>query len=124
MNQDTPQQPSQHQSTQPEDDFISLFAEVFGLEKTQLLVPEFPIRDIEGGARCIDFALRAGAKKIAFQVDGPTHYQPPAFDRNKYEDDLLRQNSLIPQGWQVYRWTDHELDQRRERVKEQLALFL
>ncbi|EIC22840.1 DEAD/DEAH box helicase family protein [Thiorhodovibrio frisius] len=124
MTKDTSSPPSQHQSTQPEDDFISLFAELFGLEKTQLLVPEFPVLDIEGGARYIDFALRAGSKKIAFEVDGPTHYQPPAFDRHKYEDDLLRQNSLMHQGWQVYRWTDHELDQRRERVKEQLALFL
>ncbi|WPL16974.1 UvsW helicase [Thiorhodovibrio winogradskyi] len=124
MSQDRNPPSSQHQSTQPEDDFISLFAKLFGLEKKQLLVPEFPVRDIEGTARYIDFALRAGSKKIAFEVDGPTHYQPPAFDRTKYEDDLLRQNSLIHQGWQVYRWTDHELDQRRERVKEQLALFL
>jgi len=123
MNERTAQ-PSSLPSTQPEDDFISLFAEVFGLEKTQLLVQEFPVLDLEGGARFIDFALRAGNKKFAFEVDGPTHYQPPAFDRNKYEDDLMRQNSLIHQGWQVYRWTDHELDQHRERVKEQLALFL
>ncbi|MFP4076691.1 MAG: DEAD/DEAH box helicase [Halochromatium sp.] len=115
---------SAHQSTQPEDDFVSIFAELFGLEKTWLLAPEFAVLDIDGGARFIDFALRAGGKKIAFEIDGPTHYQPPALDRNKYEDELLRQNSLIHQGWQVYRWTDHELDQRRERVKEQLALFL
>lgn len=105
---------SAHQSTQPEDDFVSIFVELFGPEKAHLLAPEFAVLDIDGGARFIDFALRAGGKKIAFEIDGPTHYQPPAFDRTKYEDDLLRQNSLIHQGWQVYRWTDHELDQRRE----------
>lgn len=88
------------------------------------LAPEFPFLDIDGNARSIDFALRAGDCKVAFEVDGPTHYQPPDFDRTKYEDDLLRQNSLIHQGWQVYRWTDHELDRHPERVKEQLALFL
>lgn len=111
-------------SSQPEDDFVELFAQVFGIEKTRLLAPEFPFLDIDGTARFIDFALRASDRKVAFEVDGPTHYQPPEFDRTKYEDDLLRQNSLIHHGWQVYRWTDHELDRHPERVKEQLALFL
>lgn len=83
------------QSSQAEDDFVALFAEVFGLEKTQLLAPEFPFLDIDGTPRFIDFALRAAQRKIAFEVDGPAHYQPPDFDRAKYEDDLLRQNSLM-----------------------------
>lgn len=42
----------------------------------------------------------------------------------KYEDDLLRQNSLVHQGWRVFRWTDRQVTQEPERVKEQLALFL
>mgnify|MGYP006284966221 FL=1 len=29
-----------------------------------------------------------------------------------------------PRGWQVYRWTDHELARRADRVKAQLELFL
>ncbi|WP_254045289.1 DEAD/DEAH box helicase [Thiohalocapsa sp. ML1] len=116
--------PRAARSSQPEDDFVELFAQVFGIEKTGLLAPEFPFLDIDGTARFIDFALRAADRKIAFEVDGPTHYQAPDFDRSKYEDDLLRQNSLIYHGWDVYRWTDHELDRHPERVKEQLALFL
>ncbi len=60
MTQDRNPPPSQHQSTQPEDDFISLFDELFGLKKTQLLAPEFPILATEGTARYIDFALRGG----------------------------------------------------------------
>src|SRR5262249_8996156 len=42
----------------------------------------------------------------------------------KYEDDLLKQNSLVHQGWRVFRWTDRQISQEPERVKEQLALFL
>lgn len=45
---------------------------------------------------------------IAFEVDGPTHYAPPDFDLGKFEDDLLRQNSHIHQGWQVFRWSDRD----------------
>ena len=36
--------PSQRaaQATQPEDDFVALFARVFGYEKTQVLAPAYP----------------------------------------------------------------------------------
>jgi len=92
-------------ASQPEDDFVALFAQVFGFEKTQLLAPEYPVADIYGTTRYIDFALKAAGRMIAFEVDGPTHYAPPDFDLGKFEDDLLRQNSLIHLGWQVFRWT-------------------
>ena len=49
---------------------------------------------------------------------------PGAITTEKFEDDLLRQNSLVHQGWRVFRWTDRELLHEPERVKEQLALFL
>jgi superfamily II DNA or RNA helicase len=105
----------------PEDVFVELFAQVFGLEKVQMLAHEYPIEDIDGTGRFIDYALRTGDEKIAFEIDGPTHYSGVI---ENYEDDLLRQNSLVHQGWRVYRWTDRELLNEPERTKEQLALFL
>jgi superfamily II DNA or RNA helicase len=111
-------------ASQPEDDFVALFAQVFGFEKTQLLAPEYPVADIYGTTRYIDFALKAAGRMIAFEVDGPTHYAPPDFDLGKFEDDLLRQNSLIHEGWQVFRWSDRELAKNPDRVKDQLSLFL
>jgi superfamily II DNA or RNA helicase len=112
------------ESSQPEDDFVALFAQVFGFEKTLLLAPEYPVADIYGATRYIDFALKSAGRMIAFEVDGPTHYAPPDFHLDKFEDDLLRQNSLIHQGWQVFRWSDRELAKEANRVKDQLALFL
>ena len=41
-----------------------------------------------------------------------------------YEDSLVRQNSLIHQGWRVFRWTDRQISNEPEQVKEQLVLFL
>jgi superfamily II DNA or RNA helicase len=108
----------------PEDAFVELFAQVFGLEKVQLLVHEYAIEDIYGAGRSIDYALRSIDEKIAFEIDGLTWHHPGAISVDKFEDDLLRQNSLIHQGWRVFRWTDRELLQEPERVKEQLALFL
>jgi superfamily II DNA or RNA helicase len=111
-------------ATVPEDVFVELFAQVFGLEKVQLLAHEYPVEDIYGGGREIDYALRAADEKIAFEIDGLTWHHPGAITVAKFEDDLLRQNSLVHQGWRVFRWTDRELLHEPERVKEQMALFL
>ncbi len=111
-------------STQPEDLFAGLFAEVFGLEKAQLLVPQHPVADIEGATRYVDFALRTVAERIAFEIDGLTWHVPDPARVRDYEDALLRQNSLIHLGWRVFRWTDRQVAAEPERVKDQLALFL
>ncbi len=62
--------------------------------------------------------------RIAFEIDGLTWHLPSVIPVQQFEDDLLRQNSLVHQGWSVFRWTDRELLNEPERVKEQLALFL
>jgi superfamily II DNA or RNA helicase len=114
----------QASSSLPEDDFTILFAQVFGMEKTLLLAPQFPVEDIYGGSRFVDYALRTTDERVAFEVDGLIWHAPGAIPVEKYEDDLLRQNSLVHQGWRVFRWTDRQITQEPEQVKEQLALFL
>jgi superfamily II DNA or RNA helicase len=107
-----------------EELFVDLFTQVFGLEKAQLLVPQFPVKDVYGASRLVDLALRTRDEKIAFEIDGLPWHVPEVVPAQKYEDDLLRQNSLVQQGWRVYRWTDRQIAHEPERVKEQLALFL
>ena len=111
-------------SSAPEDLFTDLFTQVFGVEKALLLAPQFPVTDIYGRSRYVDLALRARGEKIAFEVDGLPWHVPDVVPAEKYEDDLLRQNSLIHQGWRVFRWTDRQVAHEPEHVKEQLALFL
>ena len=108
----------------PEDLFVELFVEVFGHDKAQLLVPECGVTDIDGRTRYIDFALETPACKIAFEIDGLAWHHPNAISISLYEDDLLRQNSLVHSGWKVFRWTDRQLAGEPERVKEELSLFL
>jgi superfamily II DNA or RNA helicase/very-short-patch-repair endonuclease len=111
-------------SSRPQDLFAELFTQVFGLENARLLTPEFPVEDIYGETRFVDFALRTLDERVAFEVDGLTWHVPDAQAIGKYEDDLLRQNSLVHQGWRVFRWTDRQIGQEPGQVKEQLALFL
>ena len=122
MNQDTNERGAT--SSTPEDLFADLFTEVFGPEKTLMLVPQYPIRDIYDGSRFVDYALRTRDERVAFEIDGVTWHVPEAVPVLKYEDDLLKQNSLIHQGWRVFRWTDRQIATEPERVKDQLMVFL
>jgi len=111
-------------SSAPEDLFIELFVQVFGLECAQTLNRETPFSDVYGKNRRIDYTLQTKQKKIAFEVDGLAWHHPAKISILDYEDQLLRQNSLIAEGWQVYRWTDREISNEPDRVKEELARFL
>src|SRR5579864_3005411 len=111
-------------SSTPEDLFTDLFTQVFGLEKTFLLVPQCPVKDIYDKGRFVDYALKTRNQRIAFEIDGLTWHVRDATTVAQYEDDMLRQNSLVHFGWQVFRWTDRQIAQEPEAVKEQLRLFL
>jgi hypothetical protein len=111
-------------SSAPEDLFAELFTQVFGVDKALYLVPQFTFTDIYHGSRYVDFALRTRDERIAFEIDGLTWHLPTPASVTSYEDGLLRQNSLVHQGWRVFRWTDRQIEREPERVKEQLALFL
>jgi superfamily II DNA or RNA helicase len=111
-------------STVPEDLFTELFTQVFGVEKALLLSPQHPVTDIYDTRRFVDLALRTRGGKIAFEIDGLPWHVPEVVPAQKYEDDLLRQNSLVCQGWRVFRWTDRQIAQEPERVRDQLARFL
>lgn len=84
-----------------EDIFLELFAETFGLEKVKYLVPEHAFEDIYGQPRRIDYTLTTGIEKYALELDGQRVHDPAFVRQDKYIDDLLRQNSLVYQGWKV-----------------------
>jgi superfamily II DNA or RNA helicase len=111
-------------SSAPEDLFAELFAQVFGIEKTGRLTPQYPVADIYGGSRYVDFALRTIDERVAFEIDGLQWHVPDAERIADYEDQLLRQNSLVHQGWRVFRWTDRQINDEPDQVRDQLALFL
>lgn len=114
------------ESSSSEDLFVDVFQDVLGFERTQLLIPQYPFTDIYEGGRFIDFAFISRLDKYAFEIDGEVWHAPDGamVGPEHYRDQLLRQNSLVFQGWKVYRWTDIQLAQERDRIQQQLELFL
>lgn len=111
-------------SSAAEDLFIDIFIDAFGPENSNYLFIQYPVTDIYGGNRYIDFALECGNQKIAIEIDGETYHNPNIVSQNKYYDDLLKQNSLIYNNWKVYRWPYNQLKNQRERVKDELKTYL
>ena len=107
-----------------EEKFAQLFCEAFGEEKGQYVYLQHPFVDIYGNHRTIDFAVMTDEGKVAFEIDGETWHNPGKVSQDKYIDDLLKQNSMIYEGWKVFRWTDSQLEKTPERVKDELITFL
>ena len=107
-----------------EDRFIEIFCDTFGAEKGQYVYLQYPMVDIYGGHRSIDFALKMPDGRVAIEVDGNTWHEPGIVSQEKYHDDLLKQNSMVFEGWKVYRWTSAQIDRNPERIRDELVTFL
>lgn len=107
-----------------EERFAELFCETFGEENGQFVYLQHPFVDIYSNHRTIDFAVMTDEGKVAFEIDGETWHNPGKVSQDKYIDDLLKQNSMVFQGWRVFRWTDTQLAKTPDRVKDELITFL
>ena len=107
-----------------EDLFIDLFADTFGAEKAGYLYSQHPFFDIYQNARFADFVCESGAKRIAVEIDDEASHNPKLVSQDKFTDDLLKQNSMIHLGWDVYRWTMRQMQKQPDTVKDELRLFL
>ena len=107
-----------------EDLFIDLFSETFGAEKAGYLYSQYPFYDIYQNSRYADFLLENGGRKVAIEIDDETSHNKSLVSSNKFYDDLLKQNSMIYLGWDVYRWAVRQMQIQPEAVKDELRVFL
>ena len=107
-----------------EDLFIDIFADTFGAEKAGYLYSQYPFYDIYQNARFADFVLESGATRVAIEIDDEASHNPRLVSQDKFYDDLLKQNSMIHLGWDVYRWAVRQMQKQPETVKDELRVFL
>ena len=107
-----------------EDLFIELFSDTFGAEKAGYLYTQYHFYDIYQNERFADFFLESGGKRIAIEIDDEASHNPTLVSRNKFYDDLLKQNSMIHLGWAVYRWAVRQMQIQPDTVRDELRVFL
>ena len=107
-----------------EDLFIDLFSEAFGAERAGYLYSQYHFYDIYQNSRYADFVLENGTRRVAFEIDDETSHNKTLVASNKFYDDLLKQNSMVYLGWDVYRWEVRQMQTQPEAVKDELRVFL
>ena len=110
--------------SQAEDLFIEIFADTFGAEKAGYLYSQYPFYDIYQNARFADFVCESGSKRIAVEIDDEASHNPRLVSKDKYTDDILKQNSMVHLGWDVYRWTVRQHQKQPDTVKDELRVFI
>ena len=107
-----------------EDLFIELFSDTFGAEKAGYLYSQYHFYDIYQNSRYADFVLENGPRRIAIEIDDEESHNRQIVSSGKFYDDLLKQNSMIHLGWDVYRWAVRQMQKTPDTVKDELRVFL
>lgn len=104
--------------------FIELFSDAFGAEKAGFLYSQYHFYDIYQNDRFADFFLECGTRKIAFEIDDEASHNKNIISDNKFYDDLLKQNSMVNLGWDVFRWAVRQMQTQPDTVKDELRVFV
>ena len=107
-----------------EDLFIDLFSEAFGAEKAGYLYSQYHFYDIYQNSRYADFVLENGSRRVAIEIDDEAFHNKQLVSSGKFYDDLLKQNSMVHLGWDVYRWAVRQMQTQPDLVKDELRVFL
>lgn len=107
-----------------EDLFIDLFSEAFGAEKAGYLYSQYHFYDIYQNSRYADFVLENGSHRVAIEIDDEASHNKQLVSSGKFYDDVLKQNSMVYLGWDVYRWAVRQMQTQPDAVKDELQLFL
>ena len=79
--------------TLPEAYFEQAFIETYGRESLDKVEREFPVIDIKGQTRWIDYLIRHKNYNIAIEKNGETYHHPIITGKKRYQSQLVKQNS-------------------------------
>ncbi|MCG8563785.1 MAG: DEAD/DEAH box helicase, partial [Desulfobacterales bacterium] len=109
--------------TLPEARFETVFIECFGHEMLDRVQREFPVIDINGTTRAIDYFIRTTSVDIAVEKNGETYHHPQITGGKKYTSQLLKQNSLTAYGIKVFRWSMEGMKSTENFAEEMRRFF-
>lgn len=104
--------------TLPEAEFEECFFEAFGDGARMGLEREFAYADLAGSTRYIDYALFGSGEKFAIELNGERFHHPVAIGSKRYRSQLFKQNSLVSDGFKVFRWSYNGMKDRERFILE------
>ncbi|MBL4765139.1 MAG: DEAD/DEAH box helicase family protein, partial [Colwellia sp.] len=109
--------------TPPEFNFALSFEQVFGAKHIHALQAEAPYVDRQGHRRYIDYVLHRNSQPIAIELNGEQYHHPLSaiVSEKKYRSQLFKQNSLVNDGYHVFRWSNRGMQDEfkfEDQIKE------
>ncbi len=104
--------------TRPEATFEDCFLEAFSDKASMALNREFSYVDLEGTTRYIDYALFGQNAKFAIELNGENFHHPAVIGSARYRSQLFKQNSLVADGFKVFRWSLNGMRDRERFILE------
>jgi|GEM_PF-62546 len=109
--------------TPPEFNFALSFEQVFGAKHIHALQAEAPYVDRQGHRRYIDYVLHRNSHPIAIELNGEQYHHPLSaiVSEKKYRSQLFKQNSLVNDGYHVFRWSNRGMQDEfkfEDQIKE------
>lgn len=87
------------------------------------LHPEYAVYDFKGVTRFIDFAYIRFPVRVGIEIDGyGSHCRD--LSRSQFADQLMRQNHLIIDGWQILRFSYDDVVDKPKIVQQLIHQFL
>jgi superfamily II DNA or RNA helicase/SOS-response transcriptional repressor LexA len=108
--------------TLPEAYFEQAFIDCFGREKLDCVLREFPVIDINGVTRWVDYYIRREDFDIAIEKNGICWHHPLIIGPSRYKKQLIKQNSLVAYGAKVFRWSLQAL-KFTDNFSDEMKLF-
>ena len=108
--------------TIPEAYFEQAFIDVYGYDSLDRVEREFPIIDINGQTRWVDYIIRYKDYDIAIEKNGERYHHPIITKKNGYKKQLIKQNSLVAYGYKVFRWSLEGM-KFKENFREEIKKF-
>lgn len=109
--------------TLPEAHFEQAFIDLFGRESLDFLSREYPVIDLDGHNRYVDYYLERDSGNVAIEKNGVSYHHPQLIGKKRYLGQLLKQNSLVAQHTKVYRWALEGM-KFKERFHDDLKRYL
>lgn len=91
--------------TCPEALFEQAFIETYGRESLACVSREYPVLDLNGETRWIDYFVKTSKGGIAIEKNGEVWHHPVIIGKTRYGSQLIKQNSIVAYGYKVFRWS-------------------
>ena len=109
--------------TVPEALFEQAFIDCYGREALDRVTREFPVIDMNGRTRWVDYFIRTRAGELAIEKNGERFHHPIIIGKDRYTSQLIKQNSLAAYGIKVFRWSIQGMTSTENFIDEMKLFF-